>query len=132
MANSLTIDHNAADHTAIFEADIFNDLKSEGDEFFTELVDMFIKDVPIQLENLAQTLSSNDGAAATRIAHTLKGTAATFGATQMQGRAGAIEQACHSNSLDQARALLEQFRSECERVRTALALERAKMIKPTL
>jgi len=130
MSATSTNEKKDAQSHLIFEAKIFNDLRGEGEEFFAELVDMFVSDVPAQLDALTQALDQGDAALASRMAHTLKGTAATFGATQMVERAAAIDQASRASLIDQARGLLAAFRAECERVRAALEAERPKATAP--
>jgi two-component system, sensor histidine kinase and response regulator len=112
--------------TPIFDNKIFDDLRNEGEEFFGELVDMFLASVPAQLDGLTQALDKGDGAGGARLAHTLKGTAATFGATEMQEQAAAISEAFNSHSNDKARGMLPQFRGECDRVSAALEKERSR------
>lgn len=126
MVASAKTQGNDTASTPIFDPKIFDDLRSEGDEFFTELIDMFLTDVPTQLDGLTQALDQGDAVVGARLAHTLKGTAATFGATAMQEQAAAIDQASSSHSIDKARGLLPQFRAECDRVRAALEKERPK------
>ena len=52
-------------------------------EFVAELIDEFLEDAPRQLEALRAGVSGADGEAARRAAHTLKGNARTFGATNL-------------------------------------------------
>jgi HPt (histidine-containing phosphotransfer) domain-containing protein len=69
---------------------------------------------------LAQVLDAGDCARAAVIAHTLKGTAGTFGAKRMQELAAAIDQAARAGSVDKASSILEELHFACEQVREVL------------
>jgi len=69
---------------------------------------------------LGQVLDARNCARAAVIAHTLKGTAGTFGAKRMQELAAAIDQAARAGSVDEASSMLEELRLACERVREVL------------
>ena len=81
---------------------------------------MFNVEVPKGMLELAQVLDARDCARAAVIAHTLKGTAGTFGAKRMQELAAAIDQAARDGSVDKASSILEELRSACEQVREVL------------
>ena len=96
------------------------DLRDEGENLLSDLVDMFIHEVPGQLATLEAALTKRDAGAARLTAHTLKGTGANFGASRMQALASAIEEKGRSGSLDGAAATFVELRAECTRVRDAL------------
>ncbi|MBV8358052.1 MAG: PAS domain S-box protein [Deltaproteobacteria bacterium] len=100
-----------------------DELRAEGDTLLQELVGIFQMELTKGLDELARALEAHDDAAVARIAHTLKGTAGTFGATNMREMAAQIDQAARAGRADQASAMFADFRSECERVRTCLASE---------
>jgi|SRR5690349_1872413 HPt (histidine-containing phosphotransfer) domain-containing protein len=109
-------DGNASpiDETAVQE------LREEGGDLLSDLVAMFIEEVPNQLATLEAALVSKDAAATRLTAHTLKGTGGNFGAARMQALASAIEEKGRNGVLDGAEATLVQLRAECTRVREAL------------
>jgi len=111
--------HNAANDAAIDEQTIQN-LRDEGENLLSDLVEMFIGEVPRQLAALETALARKDAAAATLTAHTLKGTGGNFGASRMQVLASAIEEKGRNGSLDGADATFIRLRAECARVREAL------------
>jgi len=98
-----------------------DELQAEGDTLLPELVGIFQRELTKALDELAGALEGHDCAAAARIAHTLKGSAGTFGATHMHEMAAKIDQAARANQPAQAAAMFGEFRSECERVRDYLA-----------
>jgi two-component system sensor histidine kinase/response regulator len=97
------------------------ELRANG--LLPELVEIFQGELTKGLDELARALAERDCAAAARIAHTLKGTAGTFGATRMHELAASIDQTARASQADQAAARFTEFRSECERVRDYLAAE---------
>ena len=100
-----------------------DELRAEGDSLLPELVTIFQCELTKGLDQLNRALVARDCAAAARIAHTLKGTAGTFGAACMQEMAARIDQAARAGQADEATAMYDGFRSECERVRRYLAAE---------
>lgn len=100
-----------------------DELRAEGDNLLPELVGIFQTELTKGLDELARALKARDCAAAARIAHTLKGSAGTFGATRMHEMAAKIDQAARAGQADQASAMFGEFNSECERVRRYLAAE---------
>ncbi|MGA7762916.1 MAG: Hpt domain-containing protein [Candidatus Binataceae bacterium] len=109
MASNAPIDQNA-----------IQDLRNEGENLLSDLVDMFIREVPGQLATLEAALAKGDAGATRLTAHTLKGTGGNFGASRMQALASAIEEKGRNASLDGASATFVQLRVECARVRDAL------------
>jgi two-component system, sensor histidine kinase and response regulator len=104
----------------VCDQEAISQLRLEGEDFLRELIELFNVEVPKGLLELAQVLDARDCARAAEIAHTLKGTAATFGAKRMQELAAATDQAARAGSVDKAGSMLEELRLECERVREVL------------
>jgi len=105
----------------VCEREAIDSLRLEGAGFLRELVELFKAEVPKGVRELGQALDGGDSARATRIAHTLKGSAGIFGATRMQALAGSIERAARAGSVE--KAIVEELRCECERVREVLEAE---------
>jgi HPt (histidine-containing phosphotransfer) domain-containing protein len=110
---------NAGNDSPIDETTI-QELREEGGDLLSELVAMFIEEIPGQLAGLEAALARKDAAAARLTAHTLKGTGGNFGASRMQALASVIEEKGRNGSLDGAEATFVQLRAECARVREAL------------
>ena len=79
---------NAESHTAAFDDPIdqqtIQELRAEGEDLLSDLVEMFAREVPNQLATLDAALVQGDARATRLSAHTLKGTGGNFGATRMQ------------------------------------------------
>ncbi len=80
------------------------------EELLREVIQAFLKDVPVRMENLKKGVSEGEGAAVVYQAHTVKGAAANIGAERVRETAWELERAAR--------------RGDWERIRTsARALE---------
>jgi two-component system, sensor histidine kinase and response regulator len=102
---------------------ILDELRAEGGSLLPELIDIFQSEVTSRLGELARALAACDCAAIARLAHMLKGTAGTFGATRMHELAASIDHAAQEGLADHVTAQFDEFRVECERVCNYLAAE---------
>jgi hypothetical protein len=101
-----------------------DELRAEGDTLLPELVGIFRTELTMGLDELARAIEARDCTAIARIAHTLKGTAGTFGARIcMRWWPKSIKPHAPAGQADQAAVMFGEFRSECERVRRYLAAE---------
>ena len=114
-----TESHTAGDALVIDQQTI-RELREEGEGLLSELVEMFIDEVPGQLATLEEALAKGDVGATRLTAHTLKGTGGNFGASRMAALAFAIEEKGRRGSLEGAATAFAQLRTECARVRVAL------------
>lgn len=72
---------------------------SDGDmEFEAELIEMYLEDAQMHVDNIGAQVSSGDGAQLKTTAHTLKGSSANIGAVGMQEVAAALEK-CTNDDL---------------------------------
>ena len=94
-------------------------------EFVAELIDDFLDDAPRQLQTLRESATSGDAEAARRAAHTLKGNARTFGATDFSTLCLEGETAAANRDLDAVAAQLDVIEDEWTRVRASLEAARA-------
>ena len=94
-----------------------------GPEFLKELGELFIEDVPPQLEALREATEGNDASLVERIAHTLKGSCGNMGALRMSIICAELQDVGHSGELERASMLLERLKAEFGRVRPALEAE---------
>jgi histidine phosphotransfer protein HptB len=120
----MNIDFNDGAHDVPINQTTIQALRDEGENLLSDLVDMFIGEVPVQLATLEEALTKGDAGATRLTAHTLKGTGGNFGASRMQVLAGAIEDKGRDGSFDGVAATFVQLRAECVRVRDALQAER--------
>lgn len=67
--------------------------------FFRELIDIFLADTPLRITELKNALAANNGPAAVRAAHSIKGSAGNFGAQGLAHLAMEFEIAAKANQL---------------------------------
>ncbi len=91
-----------------------------------ELIDLFIKETPIKLDNLRNTLQQKDYIQVKHISHNLKGGSGALGANLMMKVCAEIEQKCKNNILDGLETLLIQLEMEFMRAEHVLLKERDK------
>jgi HPt (histidine-containing phosphotransfer) domain-containing protein len=86
---------------SIIDLNTFNTLReTTGAQFVSELIDTFLEDSPLQINQMKKALSSFDCDSFRRAAHTLKSNAATFGALQLAGLARELEGMGRENNLE--------------------------------
>ena len=85
----------------VIDINTFNSLKeSTGADFIGELIDTFLEDAPIQIQQMKDGLDKKDAESFRRAAHTVKSNAATFGATQLATLARELESMGRENNLE--------------------------------
>jgi signal transduction histidine kinase/CheY-like chemotaxis protein len=103
------------------------ELQGEGEpEILSELIDLFLDEVPQQLGALREAVEKDDAPSVERIAHTLKGSSGNMGATRMAQICAELEDVGASGDLSRAPELLERLEEEFWRVRLALESEVAR------
>lgn len=117
-------DHQAA--ASVLQNETIAELREEGEDFLADLIALFESETPARLRLLANAIATGDCQTAGRAAHTLKGSAAVFGASAMVGVAAAAETAARSGEMRKVARLLDALRGESERVLGALRVERAR------
>ena len=94
----------------------------DGDEdAFREVVGLFLEDVPRLLAEIAAAIREGNAPAVNRAAHTIKGTAGNFAASEVVAAARRLEDS--EGSRDRARADLDTLTAALDRFRDALAIE---------
>jgi HPt (histidine-containing phosphotransfer) domain-containing protein len=90
--------------------------------FVRDLVDTFVADSAVQIDDIDAAMAASDADALVRPAHTLKASSATLGATHLSASARALEMAGRSGSLDdeETRQAAATVRGEWERATVAL------------
>ena len=92
------------------------ELVGDDPEALAEVVDAFLEEGPLRVEEL----TSDDPAVVGRAAHTLKSNAATFGATSLEALSRTLEAQARAQDLDNTGPLVAQITAEWERVAAAL------------
>jgi HPt (histidine-containing phosphotransfer) domain-containing protein len=111
------------DENVIIDREALNRLfEAVGDdpEFLKELLDEYFLDSPVQFENMAAALSSDNAEEFRRAAHSLKSNSANFGAVALSHRFKELEDLGKSGNLYGGEALVAQASVEYQQVKTAL------------
>jgi signal transduction histidine kinase/CheY-like chemotaxis protein len=99
----------------------YRELEDDEPGFLSRVVDAFLADLPKRLAALRQALVDADAAALARIAHALKGSALTVGATTLAHLGQQLELLASRGEVAGAATLLDPLKQEAERVRAAFA-----------
>lgn len=87
----------------IFDVSVIDELCSSvgGDRaFVVELIETYLADGAVQLDEIEAMVAAGDAAGVVRPAHTLKSSSATLGVLRLASVAAALERAGRSGSLD--------------------------------
>jgi HPt (histidine-containing phosphotransfer) domain-containing protein len=85
----------------IIDQATFNELKQmSGADFINELIDAFLDDAPMMIQNMYTALEKKDVESFRRNAHSLKSNANTFGATELGTLARELELMSRENNLE--------------------------------
>ncbi|MCI5139698.1 MAG: Hpt domain-containing protein [Candidatus Electrothrix sp. AR1] len=90
-------------------------------EIFRQVLQLFRKDQGDFACQFKESLTGDDPDAPTRLAHTLKGIAATVGATQLQEEALRLEMLCREDGAEKEEAREEQFRKVTKELNAVFA-----------
>ncbi|MDX6382031.1 MAG: hypothetical protein QOI57_3055 [Rubrobacteraceae bacterium] len=109
---------------APLDQSILEGLRELGDqELLKELAELFLKEVPLQLEALREAIEGGDASSVERMAHTLKGSCGNMGVTRMSTICAELQEVGHSGKLVGATVLVERLEAEFGHVRPALEAE---------
>jgi HPt (histidine-containing phosphotransfer) domain-containing protein len=107
---------------AAIDRGIYSELSATaGAEFVAELVDTFLAEAPLMLDDLRSALAAGDKDRFRRAAHSLKSNSNTFGASTLGAMARALELGGLGPVLDARGAPLEALAQEYARVAHALS-----------
>lgn len=114
---------------AAVDVSVLDELRAlQGDDdphFVTGLIDHFLSDTPLRLEQIEAALATGTPKAVERIVHSLKSSCANLGARRMSGLCLDLEKMARAQDLTGARPLAEQIASEFARVSDALSAARS-------
>ena len=101
---------------------VLGDLRADldDDEFFTKIIGRFAVNAVIQAEQMQQVHRADDGPGLVTRAHTLKGTAANFGAHRLTHLAAELQAAAADPEDSRVPALLQSLSAEAAQVGDAL------------
>ena len=99
-SDDLPVDPQILDLTGLMDI-------ADGDrDFLAQVTQEFLNDMPRKIAGLKHALDQSDAGTATREAHSIKGSSATFGAEALRALASRMEQLASEDDLDAVKALL--------------------------
>ncbi len=99
----------------------FESLRTKRPDFLRRLFEVFMREEPRRLDALADALAAADMEQVRYLSHSLKGAAATMGATGVKDYCLQVEMAAKAGDLPAAKALLPDLRLEMDRVYAFMA-----------
>ena len=93
------------------------DVSMEDNEFMIELVDLFLDDMPEQLDRLRKAVEQADTDSTAKAAHRIKGAAGNVGADRLSQICGELEQSRRAAEAAPSPAALAEIEVEWARVR---------------
>jgi HPt (histidine-containing phosphotransfer) domain-containing protein len=91
-----------------------------NEELLREIIEVFLRDIPLQMEKLKGALQNGEAAVVQRQAHTIKGAAANINAELMRQGAWEVEMAAKEENCQKARSLVQGLEKQFEELQTLL------------
>ena len=92
----------------------------QGKALLAELIGLFLSDTPNRIADLRTALINQDATALSRAAHSLKGSAYTFGAHQMGCICEELEERARAKEIENVEPLVLKLEAEFTRLRQIL------------
>jgi PAS domain S-box-containing protein len=105
----------------IFDRAVLLNRVNGDEEIVTEVMEVFLENVPQQILFLQEAIANGDGVLAVRQAHSIKGAAANVGAAALQEVACQMEETAKGGQLNRAVKLVEAISEEFNKVRLLMA-----------
>jgi len=105
---------------SIFDKDLLLEKISGDIELYKNLVELFLKEVPIQMQQLQQAITNSESEKIELHAHTIKGSAMNIRARNMNKIALEIEHAGKNKNIEKADTLFESLTNEFDKVKNYL------------
>jgi len=120
-----------ADAMAIAQAalDKLLDLIGGDRGSLAELIESFLDESPMLVDQMRRAAASGDRSALGRAAHTLKSSARDFGANQLSALCELMEKSCRDGLPSRAAAEVEAIAGACDAAKTALSSRLADLTK---
>ncbi|GAC1531280.1 MAG: hypothetical protein NVS3B12_07010 [Acidimicrobiales bacterium] len=115
-------DHFSGDDTAVLDARVVAELQQLGREGgeIAEVIIIFTRRCAERFDELSRAIDAGDAETVTQVAHSLRGSAATFGANRVAMLCAALEAAAGDTVLRSAPELIRELEQELALVRVCL------------
>jgi len=116
-------DEKSSEQARIFKADVLLQRLGGDTQFYDEIIDVFLQDVPKQIRTLEDAINRGDAIIIHRQAHTLNGASANIGAVGLEEVAFQLERASEKQDLSQAVGILDCIKTEFNRFQHMLTAQ---------
>jgi len=113
----------SSEQARIFNADVLLKRLGGDTQFYDEIIDVFLQDVPKQIRTLEDAINQGDAIIVHRQAHTLNGASANIGAVGLEEVAFQLERASRKQDLSQAVGILDCIKTEFNKFRHMLTTQ---------
>ncbi len=110
-----------AEEPEVFDRQLLLERLGGDEEIFSEIIETFLEDAPIQIEKLKKALQEGDANRVEHQAHLLKGAALNISGNGLQTAALKLEVAAKEGDLNKARLLVANLDQEFEKLKEVLA-----------
>jgi two-component system, sensor histidine kinase and response regulator len=114
----------APEPDAVLDPQAIADLRAEGNGLLDDLIAMFLEQLPAAMTALTEAVVGKDSKTIAFQAHRFKGGVANFGARTMTELCQSLEAAAKGGDFVRTQSILDELKSEADRVRHALEHER--------
>jgi CheY-like chemotaxis protein/HPt (histidine-containing phosphotransfer) domain-containing protein len=104
----------------IFDSSFLMNRVENDEKLFFEIIELFLIDTQLQLENLKSALDSKDTAQVKFITHTIKGSASNVGSNSIKDIAMQIQTSIEEDNLDKTSSLYKTLEDEFEKLKIVL------------
>jgi CheY-like chemotaxis protein/HPt (histidine-containing phosphotransfer) domain-containing protein len=106
--------------TPVYDRAGFLDRMMGDEEIVQTVVEIFLDDIPKQIESLKRSFETSDVQTAKRVAHSIKGAAANIGGEALRELAGKIEKACHEGHFESVNDCCPKLEHQFNRLKEAI------------
>jgi HPt (histidine-containing phosphotransfer) domain-containing protein len=104
----------------VYDRDGFLDRLMGDEEMAQTMIEIFLDDIPKQIESLKRSLEASDAETVKRIAHSIKGAAANIGGKVLRELAGEIEKACKDGNFESVNDCYPELEHQFNRLKEAI------------
>ena len=119
-AASPSSEPSAEPQTPVYDRDGFLARLMGDAEIAQTVIEIFLDDIPKQIESMKRSLETSDAATVERVAHSIKGAAASVGGEALRELAGEIEKACKDGRFDAVAARCPELEHQYDRLKEAI------------
>jgi protein-histidine pros-kinase len=108
---------------AVFDREKFLTRMMDDKDLAREVIKVFLKDMPLQIEELTAAVEAGNAAEAGRAAHKIKGAAGNLGADRLKNTVWEMEKAGRGGDLEGLRRLLPEVEKQFKGLAKVLEAE---------